>query len=226
MYRYNIALWLIALFVLYMIFSVGKIATTKRSRLKWVDNVPDEYKNLFNQSGENIREDESYILYNTNFNPISYFHYNGLWVVITKFKITPRINLLPNIYIKYEDLPLTENYVYAGFDRGYYHVDILPETNIVKTLDLTVDGSLVNNVKWNRNAMAYNFKLKSISLSYDETWKNDLKIQTSADSTLASIVFIKHEQSLYLIFAGQSNPTNKIESLSIQNILRNEITRP
>lgn len=106
-----------------------------------------------------------------------------------------------------------------------FHVDLLPESNLVKALDLAVNGNLINAVKWSKDLAVYNYNLKSISISYEGSQKNDLKIETSAKSTLASVVFLKRGQLLYLIFVSQADPTKKMEPINMKNILRNDIEK-
>lgn len=151
-YRYNIVLLAIVLFVVYVVYQTVTIAVNKKARLKFVRDVPAEYKNLFVQNDANISDVSSYILYHTDFSPISHFHYNSQqWVVVTKFKTSEKLDSIPNVNVKYGGTELTEGNVYAGFDGGYFHMDVLPESNMIKTINLDVDGVTKGNVRENKN---------------------------------------------------------------------------
>jgi hypothetical protein len=154
-------------------------------------------------------------LYNANFYPVSNFNYNNdLWVVVTKFKINEKTDSLPNINIKQGKNNLTENKIYTGFDKGYFRFYILPDSNIIKNIDLMVDGNSIEVIKKTKNLAMYSFNLKSMSLSYDGLHQNNLNIETSTKPSISSVILAKRGQSLYFIFISQIDPT-KNAGLSI-----------
>jgi hypothetical protein len=206
------------LLIVFLFFAINisyqfvKILLDKKSRLKTITSIPGEYTNLFFQSAQKITVAKSYVLYNTDISPISTFYYDDkYWVVITKLKIK-KLDSLSFVSIKKGKPGLTNGEVYVGFDGGYYHLDILPDSHEFSKLNLITKGDSLKPFLKRKDLAAYYFNLKSIAISDSDRKRNYLKIETSGHEVQASLILLKRGQSAYFILIGNKDPVDRNET--------------
>ncbi len=105
-------------------------------------NVPVEHSSLLFMK-EQMSRVKSYVLYNTTINSVSDFYYDNIyWIVVTRLK-TKKLDSLPTVYVKQGKPKLTNGRVYAGFDIGYFTLNMLPDSGKISSIMMMLRASLL-----------------------------------------------------------------------------------